>query len=80
MSAEEAHAITRAGNAWIGVSAQRVGVDRLRGWSPARYGDLDVTGGQATSAAKQQTFSAAKAGAEDHAAATATLKDVGFIN
>ncbi len=38
-------AITRAGHAWIGVSAQRVGVDRLRGWSPARYGDLDVTGG-----------------------------------
>jgi Alpha/beta hydrolase domain len=38
-------AITRAGYAWIGVSAQRVGVDQLRGWSPTRYGSLDVTGG-----------------------------------
>ncbi|HEX2315241.1 MAG TPA: alpha/beta hydrolase domain-containing protein [Thermomonospora sp.] len=37
--------ITRAGYAWVGVSAQRVGVDHLRRWSPARYGDLDVTGG-----------------------------------
>jgi hypothetical protein len=40
-----AESITRAGYAWIGVSAQRVGVDHLRGWSPARYGTLDVTGG-----------------------------------
>ncbi|MFC7244947.1 alpha/beta hydrolase domain-containing protein [Catellatospora aurea] len=38
-------AMMRAGYAWIGVSAQRVGVDQLRGWSPARYGGLDVTGG-----------------------------------
>ncbi|MFB4282348.1 alpha/beta hydrolase domain-containing protein [Nonomuraea sp. MTCD27] len=37
--------ITRAGYAWVGVSAQRVGVNQLRQWSPARYGDLDVTGG-----------------------------------
>ena len=37
--------LVRAGYTWIGVSAQRVGVDFLRGWSPARYGDLDVTGG-----------------------------------
>jgi hypothetical protein len=37
--------ITRSGYTWVGVSAQRVGVDQLRGWSPARYGDLDVTGG-----------------------------------
>ncbi|MEW2358309.1 alpha/beta hydrolase domain-containing protein [Spirillospora sp. NPDC029432] len=37
--------ITRAGYAWVGVSAQRVGVEGLRRWSPARYGDLDVTGG-----------------------------------
>jgi Alpha/beta hydrolase domain len=35
----------REGYAWVGVSAQRVGVDQLRGWSPARYGDLNVTGG-----------------------------------
>jgi hypothetical protein len=37
--------ILREGYAWVGVSAQRVGVDQLRGWSPARYGNLDVTGG-----------------------------------
>lgn len=36
--------ITRAGYAWVGVSAQRVGVDQLNGWSAARYGELDVTG------------------------------------
>jgi Alpha/beta hydrolase domain len=35
----------REGYAWVGVSAQRVGVEQLRGWSPARYGDLNVTGG-----------------------------------
>lgn len=34
------------GYAWVGVSAQRVGVDHLAGWSPARYGTLDVTGGR----------------------------------
>jgi Alpha/beta hydrolase domain len=34
----------REGYAWVGVSAQRVGVDQLRGWSPTRYGTLDVTG------------------------------------
>src|SRR5687768_16586723 len=37
--------VMRAGYAWIGVSAQRVGVNQLRGWSPTRYGTLDVTGG-----------------------------------
>ena len=37
----------REGYAWIGVSAQRVGVDQLRAWSPTRYGSLDVTGGGA---------------------------------
>jgi hypothetical protein len=35
----------REGDAWVGVSAQRVGVDQLRGWSPTRYGSLNVTGG-----------------------------------
>ena len=35
----------REGYAWVGVSAQRVGVDQLAAWSPTRYGDLDVTGG-----------------------------------
>jgi hypothetical protein len=39
-----AEQITSGGYAWVGVSAQRVGVDQLRGWSPARYGELDVTG------------------------------------
>jgi hypothetical protein len=38
-------AVMRAGYAWIGVSAQRVGVNQLRGWSPTRYGSLEVTGG-----------------------------------
>ncbi|MGY1724244.1 alpha/beta hydrolase domain-containing protein [Blastococcus sp. SYSU DS0533] len=37
--------VTRGGDAWIGVSAQQVGVDQLRGWSPTRYGSLDVTAG-----------------------------------
>ena len=35
--------LMRGGYAWVGVSAQRVGVDHLRGWSPNRYGTLDVT-------------------------------------
>ena len=34
-----------AGYAWVGVSAQHVGVDRLKSWSPSRYGALDVTVG-----------------------------------
>jgi Alpha/beta hydrolase domain len=37
--------IVDRGYAWVGVSAQRVGVSQLAGWSPARYGTLDVTGG-----------------------------------
>lgn len=41
--------VLRAGYAWIGVSAQRVGVNQLRDWSPTRYGDLDVTDGGAFS-------------------------------
>ena len=35
----------RNGYVWIGVSAQRVGVNHLQQWSPARYGSLDVTHG-----------------------------------
>jgi len=42
-----ADTVIRGGYAWVGVSAQRVGVDQLRGWSPTRYGQLDVTGGGA---------------------------------
>jgi hypothetical protein len=41
--------IMRRGYAWIGVSAQRVGVHRagtgLIAWSPTRYGTLDLTAG-----------------------------------
>lgn len=41
--------ILREGYAYVGVSAQRVGVHAdetgLRSWSPGRYGDLDVTDG-----------------------------------
>lgn len=43
---DSTHAL-RAGYAWVGVSAQRVGVNFLRTWSAARYGDLDVTGNNA---------------------------------
>ncbi len=39
--------LVRAGYAWIGVSAQRVGVDALKQWSPSRYGTLDVSEGGA---------------------------------
>jgi hypothetical protein len=34
--------LIRSGYAWIGVSAQAVGVNALKEWSPARYGSLDV--------------------------------------
>lgn len=40
--------LLRAGYAWVGVSAQRVGIHGatgLKSWSPARYGTLDVTKG-----------------------------------
>src|SRR4051812_42477552 len=37
--------IVCAGYAWVGVSAQRVGVDRLKTWNATRYGTLDVTQG-----------------------------------
>jgi len=52
--------IMRAGYAWVGISAQRAGVqplpppanplasiNTLKAWSPARYGALDVTAGGA---------------------------------
>jgi len=55
---ESADHIMRAGYAWVGISAQRAGVqplpppanpltsiNTLRLWSPLRYGSLDVTGG-----------------------------------
>jgi hypothetical protein len=40
--------LIRRGYAWIGVSAQRIGVHGttgLRAWNPARYGTLDLTAG-----------------------------------
>lgn len=39
--------LMRSGYTWVGVSAQHVGVSHLTGWSPARYGGLDVTDGGA---------------------------------
>jgi len=35
--------ILKGGYAWVGVSAQQVGVARLQTWNPDRYGSLDVT-------------------------------------
>lgn len=43
--ATSADHIMRTGYTWVGVSAQNVGVAHLTEWSPARYGDLDVTDG-----------------------------------
>ena len=34
--------LLRSGYAWVGVSAQAVGVNALKEWSPMRYGSLDV--------------------------------------
>jgi len=42
---QSADHFVRSGYAWIGVSAQRVGVDALKAWSPERYAPLDVTEG-----------------------------------
>lgn len=37
--------ILGTGYAWIGVSAQEVGIARLQSWNPTRYGSLNVTDG-----------------------------------
>jgi len=37
--------VLREGYAWVGVSAQRVGVNELKNWNAGRYGTLDVTEG-----------------------------------
>jgi hypothetical protein len=37
-------ALMRKGYAWVGVSAQRAGIDALKAWNPARYGSLDPGG------------------------------------
>lgn len=55
--------VTREGHVWVGVSAQRVGVEQLQGWSPVRYGDLDVTGGGAYQADELSYDIFAQAGA-----------------
>lgn len=39
------HHILAAGYAWVGVSAQEVGVARLQTWNPTRYGALNLTDG-----------------------------------
>ena len=35
--------LMRAGYAWVGVTAQRIGVEALKAWNKDRYGSLDVT-------------------------------------
>ncbi len=35
--------LMRSGYAWVGVSAQRVGVEALKVWNASRYGSLDVS-------------------------------------
>src|SRR5262245_18681138 len=35
--------LMRSGYAWVGVSAQRVGVNRLRTWNPSHDGTVDVS-------------------------------------
>jgi len=39
--------LIRSGYAWVGVTAQRVGVEALKVWNKDRYGSLDVTDGGA---------------------------------
>jgi hypothetical protein len=42
----QSHAhLIRSGYAWVGVSAQAIGVNALKEWSPLRYGSLDVARG-----------------------------------
>ena len=40
--------VLRRGYAWVGVSVQRQGVNRLRTWNPNRYGSLNVSKRNAT--------------------------------
>lgn len=40
---QSAEHMLASGYAWVGVSNQRVGVNSLKEWSPARYGTLDIT-------------------------------------
>jgi Alpha/beta hydrolase domain len=45
---QTAEHIMRSGYAWVGVSAQAVGVQALTQWSPSRYGSLNVSAPAAT--------------------------------
>lgn len=45
--------IVRAGYAWVGVSAQRVGVERLVAWNPRRYAGLSVAAPPDDSASRE---------------------------
>ena len=38
--------LTRQGYAYVGISPQRVGLNHLKAWNPARYGDLTAETGQ----------------------------------
>jgi hypothetical protein len=40
----ESQELVRAGYAWVGVSAQQLGVQALKGWDPVRYGALSHPG------------------------------------
>jgi hypothetical protein len=40
--------LTRQGYAYVGISPQRVGLNHLKNWNPARYGDLTAETGQAS--------------------------------
>ncbi len=74
---QSAEHFIRAGYAWIGVSAQRVGVDALKAWSPARYGSLDVTeGGKITNDALSYDIMAAVALAVRGKAKASVLGDL----
>jgi len=39
--------LIRSGYAWVGVTAQRIGVEALKVWNNSRYGSLDVSDGGA---------------------------------
>ena len=66
---EMAQPLLDRGYAWVGVSAQRAGVDALKAWSPSRYGSLDVTeGGTITNDALSYDIMSQAAQAIEHPA------------
>ena len=54
--------LLKNGYAWVGISAQRVGVDFLKGWDGPRYGDLDVTAGGSVSPSDALSYEIFSAG------------------